>query len=366
MDKENEKYLFICNTVFQTMIALWISHHYYPNKKIEFWISDHMNNGDSIAAKVNDINPNYKATYIRTRKFIFDDEKGINKQRYFRLFPQKLLSLVVEVRDSYKKIFIANMDRFAQLTYNALSHLQKTSPKLFLYEDGISTYSLLMNNFYDDTKLCDDKTLRQKIAKLVCRDKSIWGNIKYALVFEPRLMSWTPSQNRKIKKIDKNDKRFLDIVNYVFDYSGIENEYDKKYIFLEESYSASGIEVNDIEIVNKLSEKVGKENILVKIHPRNPVNRFEKLGYKTSKNNSIPWEVICMNLQDISEKVLISISSSALVMPSLVLGCRYRAYSYLGSIVNNTEVAKKIKPELLEMVIKFYNLYGIKILEFEK
>lgn len=61
-----------------------------------------------------------------------------------------------------------------------------------------------------------------------------------------------------------------------------------------------GAGVNDVELIEALADKVGKQNMMVKIHPRNPVNRFEKLGYKTNHNTAIPWEVIVMNTDDIS------------------------------------------------------------------
>ena len=59
-----------------------------------------------------------------------------------------------------------------------------------------------------------------------------------------------------------------------------------------------------------------KNNIFVKIHPRNRVNRFRELGYKTNIDTSVPWEIIAMNI-DISNKVLITIASGS-ALTSLV------------------------------------------------
>ena len=78
-------------------------------------------------------------------------------------------------------------------------------------------------------------------------------------------------------------------------------------------------------MVNKIAEVVGKENIFVKIHPRNKVNRFQKLGYVTNQNTEIPWEIIALNIP-ISEKVLLTIASG----------------SALTSLVNMSSVPKKI------------------------
>ncbi|MCR5323416.1 MAG: alpha-2,8-polysialyltransferase family protein [Lachnospiraceae bacterium] len=366
MRANNDNNLFICNTVYQTMVALWISHRYLTGERIEFWISDHMNNGDIIAEKINKLCNDYKAKYIKTKSYIRYDVYWNKNPRYWRMFPQKLLAKFVEAKSTYKRIFIANMDRFAQMSYNALSHIQKTKPRLFLYEDGISTYSLFMKKMYDDTRLVSPKKYRQKIFRKICHDQSIWGNIRGALVFCPKLMSWTPSRNIRIDKIDSSDMIYRNIVNEVFDYQGIEEGYNRKYIFMEESYFADGIEVNDVQMIEKIADKVGKENIMIKIHPRNPINRFEELGYKTNKNTSIPWEVICMNNKDITDKILISISSASIVMPSVIFGYNIKAYSLLNSLSSNNAITEKIGSELIDMVKKFYGLYKVKMIESEQ
>ena len=60
----------------------------------------------------------------------------------------------------------------------------------------------------------------------------------------------------------------------------------------------------------KIAEKVGKENIVVKLHPRRNVDRFSDKGIKVSKSTGIPWEAFLLT-NDFKDKVVLTISSSA-------------------------------------------------------
>lgn len=144
--------------------------------------------------------------------------------------------------------------------------------------------------------------------------------------FSPEIMTYYPPfVVEKLPPIDYADKELVMLYNKIFNFNMNVDSYRQKVIFFEESYYADGYKVDDVEIVNQIASIVGKENTFVKIHPRNPENRFEKLGYYTNKNTSIPWEVIAMNL-DLSDKILITIASVSVIMPCVMLGKNIREY----------------------------------------
>lgn len=130
----------------------------------------------------------------------------------------------------------------------------------------------------------------------------------------------------RIEPFDINDRNFLDNINSIFDYEKCNDIYDLPIIFFEESYYADGSEmIDDVGIIERLAESIGRDNIMVKLHPRNPINRFKRLGYKTNKNTEIPWELIVLN-QEISKSILISISSSAVLSAYTIKGIREEAF----------------------------------------
>ena len=79
--------------------------------------------------------------------------------------------------------------------------------------------------------------------------------------------------------------------------------------------------------MEELASYVGKENIMVKIHPRNPINRFAERGFKTNKDTSIPWEVLLLTGEDFDKKIYLTVASSAILNPIMVFGMKIRAYS---------------------------------------
>ena len=94
------------------------------------------------------------------------------------------------------------------------------------------------------------------------------------------------------------------------------DSYSEEVIFFEESYFADSIDVGDELIIKQIANKVGLDNFLLKIHPRNPVNRFESVGIHVNKDTSIPWEIIALN-KDLNDKILITIASGS-ALTSLV------------------------------------------------
>jgi hypothetical protein len=155
--------------------------------------------------------------------------------------------------------------------------------------------------------------------------KALYKRIRYGgflklsgvYLFSPELLDWKPDAPVKpIKKINPDNLASVNVFNKMFGATNLEDAYDEKFIFFEESYYADGKDVGDMDIVDNISDIVGKEKMFVKIHPRNPVNRFSKNGYKTNKNTTIPWEIVALNLK-IGEKILLTIASGS-ALTSLV------------------------------------------------
>jgi hypothetical protein len=124
-----------------------------------------------------------------------------------------------------------------------------------------------------------------------------------------------------MKKMDATDRELVTRLNRVFGYEESKDSYDRKIIFFEESYFADGYDVDDVACVERLAEICGKDNIMIKIHPRNKENRFRGLGYKTNENTFIPWEVIALNL-DLTQKVLITIASGSAMTSLMNMGVK--------------------------------------------
>ena len=162
-----------------------------------------------------------------------------------------------------------------------------------------------------------------RTAKLQIKLEKIHRNprlkdINEMYVFEPDFALFDDKHYAlTIPKFEKNNENIKRILNYIFDYK--EEVYYQKYIFFEESYFSDNVEVDDINLVLKIIEVVGKEKLMVKLHPRTPFDRFSKLGVKTIGATGIPWEVIIMN-QNFTDKIFLTIASGSVLSPRIIFG----------------------------------------------
>ncbi len=326
---ENKR-LFLCNSVYQTLVAIWLRYHDFPDDPCDLILSDHSKGGRELAEKLRSSGVFRRVWFAETL------EEARNRVRHSRmevllgnLMPYRMLRRQIPLEDNYTDVYFANFDKFSQIFVNALFH-RNPATKLHVFEDGLSTYCLFEQYYLDNRDYYGKKPagLKAFLHRRIYRLRTIYGNLSEVLVFNPDCMQWDPGcPVVGMDKMSGEDEGFRRLVIRIFDYEASEDRYDRRYLFLEESFFADGFPVNDVELVEQLSAAVGRDNLMVKIHPRNPSNRFAGLGYKTNRDTTIPWEVILMNMGDVSDKVLITVASSTILNPIMIFGMPVRAYS---------------------------------------
>lgn len=71
--------------------------------------------------------------------------------------------------------------------------------------------------------------------------------------------------------------------------------------------------------MDRFSEIVGKDRIIVKLHPRTGLDRFTRRGYTVLPKEYVPWELYAMN-EFVQNNVYLSNSSTAAITSKLVFG----------------------------------------------
>ena len=94
----------------------------------------------------------------------------------------------------------------------------------------------------------------------------------------------------------------------IADIFGTTEPIQEKLIFFEGAFWGDGMLVDEMELFFAIADYIGKENIIVKRHPRNTVDRFTPLGFKVMANQTLPWEVMIKDI-DLSNKLLVSVAS---------------------------------------------------------
>lgn len=332
------KVLIVCNTVYQVFVATWLKIRVMQSDNVDIVISDHMNDSDLITK-------NIKKTSLFSNVYKINSKELCKKpldrcSRYKCIFyATSVLKRYIKIDKKYDCVFFANVDIFSKLLFHTLANDifglgYNKNIKLFLFEDGTSTYSKLFEEYYKSARL----PLKRKLP--FYKPQTICGNVSAIYAFDPSAFVWKPESDViTIPKIDIGNNNFRETVNTIFDYQNMTDVYDKKYILMEESFYAENGYMEDIELVQKISKIVGKENIMVKIHPRNIVNRFEELGYKTNKNTAIPWEVILLN-NNFTDKVILSVASQSVLSPAFLFDESIKSYILFNCLKNKPQILK--------------------------
>lgn len=335
--------LVICNTPFQFVTIAHVLSLYYKGYDVDIVISDQFRDSHVVAENAR------KGQLFRNVYYIHNTahKRGNKLLLLFAHYWRIIVSVFYAVKignTHYDDVLFCNIQIFTKVLISIIRK-KNHSAKIHIVEEGLGTYSKLYGN---------SDAPRTLYRKYIDRE-GVFAKLTTLYLFHPQFLEWNFPQDKicEIPQLDKNNKSFMIMLNTLFKYDQCKDVYDRKYIFFEESYYAEGEKVPDVEIVEQIAQKVGRENIMVKVHPRNPVNRFKQLGYKTNEDSFVPWELIVLN-QDMSNKTFITIASGAAINPYLYMGMTIRSYSLLNCLetrpgIMNTSVG--------DVMIKAYNTY---------
>lgn len=106
----------------------------------------------------------------------------------------------------------------------------------------------------------------------------------------------------------ENREELATALRDVFAYDGF--PYPQKYIFFSSSKDIDGEPIGETDVVLRLAEALGPENLLVKMHPRDGRRVYQDAGITVMENSHVPWEVVQL-CEDLSDRVLLTCTSGA-------------------------------------------------------
>lgn len=229
----------------------------------------------------------------------------IEKRKALSHHPDELICIEWDNPD-YTDVYMANAWALHKLVYYSLVQ-KECRPAIHLYEDGTATYAMDLYASYA-TEGIDHEFYQQAEYK---------RNLVELMLYQPTLFTGkVPCAVNSLPVVDRRNERLQKMCQLVFDHAELPNE---KYIFFEEASAQDLYPCNDFELFEMIAHCVGKDNIIVKRHPRNRTDRFTPAGYKVMPHQTVPWEV-CLLQNPVLDKVLITITSGACMTPKLIFG----------------------------------------------
>ena len=190
-------------------------------------------------------------------------------------------------------------------------------------------------------------------ARKMLRHNSGKKNIECQYLYRPEMANYgVPFTRVKARFLDP-DSETARIADVIFDFKP-HDIIKEKYIYFDNAFAKDGINTNDHEILRTVSEIVGKDNLLVKVHPRNDPSIYEGTGLKVNKKNYIPWEIYYFHKEMLENKILIGAVSTALLSPFLYFDSRQKVISLVEMLELDkmNEKFRKLVIDIKKIVMK--------------
>lgn len=297
--------LITCNTYYQLLLAIQMKMTISSSDDISIIISDQSNNSRFIFERTQKVNIFDHVYYVNNKEYCMKtySVKKIVTDIICAVFGKSGMYSCLPEKKVYDELIFYNPDIATHILFAKLYNINNKI-KISRYEEGILSYN---NKFKLHLKFCIFYFLRKIIG-----NKNLQATVSSFYCTCPELYCGKV-QVKTIPMIDTQNDNFKKVVKIIF---GIENKslaYDEKYVYFSSIFDIEGGEsIGELELILELANQVGKENLIVKVHPRDNVERFVKHGLKVDNNSSIPWEVIQL-CGDFNNNVFLSSASGSVL-----------------------------------------------------
>lgn len=278
--------LIVANTYYQMIMAMQLNNTVFKDDSVVLLLSDHSKNTETICGKLNEEHIFEGVHYIKT-KGIPDRRNSVDKLTdYFQI------SFGRKNRYSYYLDGVQNKYFDEIICYNygidiigVYSAIYWHNPNVIvsLYEEGILTYDVVPQKtihraiIHHSRHFFGKKSINDVLSNFYCLYPELYrGNLNPV----------------KIPEV-ADSGICAETLRHVFELSADRLSYPQKYIFFTSVYDFEGGKpIGEYRLVEQVAQLVGKENLLVKIHPRDVRTIYADNGFAVDRNSEIPWEAI--------------------------------------------------------------------------
>lgn len=307
-----KKTIIICNTYFQLIAAIQMKLTIKADEYVILILTDHSKNAESAAQNLRRISLFEEVVFFASR--------------------------AVDCRDQYKSC--STFQHIKHLLWSI--HGKAIFPEMELFVDADELI------YYNKSVICLNLfSLQKKASDLQCSslEEGIFsygsipqkGGIRSVIIELLRNVIMKPTLSACTSRVYcfypdiypgallpvsipllSTSEKITTALRSVFPISDAQGTYKEKYIMLTSVYDfEGGSPIGEFELVQKVAEIVGGENLLVKLHPRDFRTVYEDAGFHVDRNSNYPWEVVQLSM-DFSDKVLLTVNSGSALSVSMV------------------------------------------------
>lgn len=342
-----KKILGVCNTYYQLITMIQLKCTLFRNDYVAVLVSDHSKNTRQIVQNLKASNCFEAVEFIETKSLDYGGHGMIKK--IVGIFSALKGKPGCNIRLLDKIVFDEFMYFNNGLSTSAIGErLCRINNRLVCsqYEESILSYDIAAKhgNFRELSK-------RMKVVYIL---QTITGKRRVSDLCQ-KFCCYYPEYYHgkcstvKIPLLNENEE-FKKIISKVFQLDKSSFEYKQKYIFFSSVGDfEGGHPIGEVNLAKRIAGLVGKENLLLKLHPRDNTGTFEKAGFNIDKNSDIPWEAIQLNY-DFGNHVFLTATSTSVLTINLLLEKHPKVYFLypLCDIAGNNAVKPSV--EALEKI----------------
>lgn len=300
--------LIYCNTYYQLLVAIQLQLTIKKEDSVSVILTDESRGSKEIADRLRGAGFFHGVYYL---------EKKVGPEQVGAAYRARTLCSGVFGRlpEGMPRDYVCdeligyNLDLSTHAVYAALC---RRNPAICCnaMEEGLLSYATpesssgLLRAIQRCRRLLGWKILRKSVRKFYCFNPSV-----YQGELEPVA----------IPKLDCSSAMLRGLLQQVFLGDRVLEPYRQKYIYLPCIYDMEGGKpIGEAALAAMLQKQLGKNDLLVKVHPRDDAGRYSASGAVVDTNSPVPFEVLCI-LQDFADKVLITtLSGSVLNVSALI------------------------------------------------
>ncbi len=303
--------IIIANTYYQLIFAMQMKLTIFENEDVVLLLSDHSRNANEVFNGLKRQKLFSQVCFIHS-KGLLDSRNSLERLKDFfdiSFKSKNRYSFYLKDVDNRKFDELICFNYYIDIIgiYSILSEIN-SNIKISLFEEGIQSYGVRL-------KETRRRQAIEHIRKLQGKKNAVEAGDKFYCYYP--ILYKGPLQPVAVPTVS-SDSECSNRLRELFCVDSSKFNYPQRYIFFSSVYDFEGGEpIGELEVVRRLGDLLGRDNLIIKCHPRDNRGIFEKEGFTVDKNSNIPWEVIQLS-GDFSDKVFLTATSGSVLAGSFL------------------------------------------------
>lgn len=294
-------------------MSIQLRRNVFPNDYSVLLLSDDSWNAHTIINNIKDEQLFEEAYVVNKKKYSTTKARSIQRKvrfLYSSIFGSKHFSNVE--KKEIDRLFYYNDDYYLLWLFASITK-HNTNIELNRIEEGPISYCVDPISPEESKLLKCTNVFRKILKKPIFKQDGI-----SFYCFNPELY-YGSLEPRSVPKISSKDKSLSEILCRIFDINNEDVQYDKKFVFFTSMIDKEkGVPGGELFILSLISKVIGKENVIVKKHPRDEADEYSSFGYKVDSYSRVPFEIIQLLFNFKDYVFITTLSGSVLSINSII------------------------------------------------